>query len=317
METPFDAIILGAGMSGLTLASRLRRQNKSFVILEKSAGVGGRLATRRGPDCTFDHGAQFIKNRLGDEAILRKTFGTENLGQVWFSQNDCDYIVFPKGMTQLPKSVMRPEELRLNEKVVLLESGQDLCTVHCESGVRYTAKKVYLTCPLPQTVALLKNSRISFPAELENIEYASALVGLFRVHSESSRIVNFSYQQDYSGNIFSISNQLAKGVSQNLAFTVVMQPSWSKDHFEKDDAKTEQAIAQIFTQALRDIGAGESFTIVSSQLKKWRYSHPLTIAQTPFQILPTDSKICLLGDAFGGGNIHGALRSALAVPLKS
>lgn len=315
METPYDAIVLGAGISGLALAARLKRKTQSVLVLEKSAGVGGRLATRRGTDCTFDHGAQFIKMRKEDTDLWREAVGSQELEHVWFSRAECDYVVFSKGLTQLRKSLAQAVELKLNEKVVRLESGKDFCTVLSETGARFLTKKIYLTCPLPQSVALLRNSQISIPEELEHIEYAPALVGLFRVQSTSPAILNFTYQQDYSECIFSISNQLSKGVSQNLAFTMVMQPTWSKAHFENDDAKSEQDITQFFKEALLRIGAGQDFTVLSSQLKKWRYSHPLTTAKTLFQILPADSKIYLAGDAFGGGHILGALRSALAVPL--
>lgn len=316
MQTSYDAIILGAGISGLALAERLRKKNKTFVILEKSAGVGGRLATRRGPDCTFDHGAQFIKKRPSDETFWREALGdSQDLGHVWFSQQDCDYVVFPKGMTQLPKALSAASELKLNEKVVQFEGSKDFCTVLCESGARYMAKKVYLTCPLPQSLALLKSSQIEFPAELQSIEYASALVGLFRVSSTNRQILDFKYRQDYSSHIFSISNQQSKGVSQNLAFSMVMQPSWSREHFENNDTTTEQEITEHFKNALREIAGDQDFTLLSSQLKKWRYSHPLSTAQNLFQALPSTENICLLGDAFGGGHIYGALRSALAIPL--
>ena len=57
-----QVVIVGAGMAGLTAARRLQRF-VDVVVLDKGRGVGGRLATRRVGDATFDHGAQFLTTR--------------------------------------------------------------------------------------------------------------------------------------------------------------------------------------------------------------------------------------------------------------
>jgi predicted NAD/FAD-dependent oxidoreductase len=54
--------IIGAGMSGLTLANRLSKIAE-VVLFEKSRGVGGRMSTRQADPFTFDHGAQFFTVR--------------------------------------------------------------------------------------------------------------------------------------------------------------------------------------------------------------------------------------------------------------
>lgn len=54
--------IIGAGLSGLVLARRLR-DVASVTLFEKSRGVGGRMATRYADNYEFDHGAQFFTAR--------------------------------------------------------------------------------------------------------------------------------------------------------------------------------------------------------------------------------------------------------------
>lgn len=58
-----DVLVIGAGMAGLTAAMALRRAGRSVHVLDKGRGVGGRMASRRIGDATFDHGAQFITAR--------------------------------------------------------------------------------------------------------------------------------------------------------------------------------------------------------------------------------------------------------------
>ena len=56
-------LIVGAGISGLFAGQILNRVGHPVIILEKSRGVGGRMATRRFNKGVFDHGAQFFTVR--------------------------------------------------------------------------------------------------------------------------------------------------------------------------------------------------------------------------------------------------------------
>ncbi|MFN6068758.1 MAG: FAD-dependent oxidoreductase, partial [Pseudanabaena sp.] len=52
-----DVIVIGAGMSGLICAQQLKQAGLDVTIVEKSAGLGGRMATRRLQGTWVDHGA--------------------------------------------------------------------------------------------------------------------------------------------------------------------------------------------------------------------------------------------------------------------
>jgi predicted NAD/FAD-dependent oxidoreductase len=54
--------IIGAGISGLTLASRLA-PHADVLVFEKARGVGGRMSTRYAEPFYFDHGTQFFTAR--------------------------------------------------------------------------------------------------------------------------------------------------------------------------------------------------------------------------------------------------------------
>lgn len=312
MRSTYDAIIIGAGMSGLTLAQRLQAKNKSVLILEKSPGVGGRVATRRSEDATYDHGAQFLKVDHKDPPVPQEFL---EIGKVWFSTNGYDHIAFSKGMTQLPKALAKNLEIKLNEKVVHLEVDDQRCSIKTEQSTIYNSKQLFITCPLPQSLILLRDSKISYPEELNEIIYTPALVGLFRVESTNKKIREFTYSQDISEEINSVSNQLSKDVSPNLAFTVVMQPAWSNERFSHEDAVILKEITVAFEKFLDQTSAPKSSVILSAQLKKWRYCQPAKIADKPFQVLNKTKNIFLLGDAFGGDSLQGAIKSANSVPI--
>ena len=62
IDQPSVAIV-GAGLSGLACARTLQDAGVHVQLFDKSRGVGGRLATRRTDQGSFDHGAQYFTAR--------------------------------------------------------------------------------------------------------------------------------------------------------------------------------------------------------------------------------------------------------------
>ena len=71
----WDVIVVGAGLGGITAAQRLSQEGYRVLVLDKSRGLGGRMATRRvtwpqgsSPTVAVDHGCRFIQppTRLGE-----------------------------------------------------------------------------------------------------------------------------------------------------------------------------------------------------------------------------------------------------------
>ena len=58
--TDYDYAVIGAGITGITLANLLQKKVK-LTVFEKSRGVGGRMATRRAEPYQFNHGTQYFK----------------------------------------------------------------------------------------------------------------------------------------------------------------------------------------------------------------------------------------------------------------
>lgn len=301
-----EHLIVGAGASGLTLAKILSQNSASVLVLEKSRGLGGRMATRWTDSAKFDHGAQFVKTP-GDFSSAWKDFFTPENTHFWFHKDRSEYYSFRDGMTSWAKWAARDLEVQLNQKVSRLTKQQNQFLVEVDDGPGYFAQQVYLSAPLPQSLELLKVSSIDFPADLETITYAKALVALIELQEPT--MMDFDFKENISPEIYSAANQSSKGISPNPAVTVVMTPEYSEKNYNRPD---DQNLKEMLNFICKSLNWADSF-IARAQLKKWRYSHPLNSYPQPFCQISSSPGLILFGDAFGGGSLNGAIRSATQV----
>lgn len=297
-------LIIGAGITGLTVAEKLKESGLPFLVVEKSKGVGGRMATRRDADVTYDHGAQFYKS--SSNFLLDNHWSSAGLTKIWFEKDGIVNKAAIGGMTSLAKHITHKDKLVLNIKIEKINSIVGEWVAINQDGIEFFCEQIFLTCPLPQSLEILRNSQISYPEHLDKIQYAKSLVGLFEVDSDDIFINTISYEENIGESIFSISNQKSKGLSSRLAFTVVMNPAWSENNFEENESKNINSISSIFSNYLNSKGKN---TIRKASLKKWRYSYPVLKASEPF--IEVKPGLYLLGDAFGGPTIEGAYQSAM------
>lgn len=77
MNTSWDVVIIGAGVSGLSAASELRKSGLSILVLEARDHIGGRVWTRHEPGLSapIEMGAEFIHGRVPETFELLHEVG--------------------------------------------------------------------------------------------------------------------------------------------------------------------------------------------------------------------------------------------------
>jgi renalase len=304
----FDFVIVGAGISGLSLAAGLKKHETQLKIkiVEKSKGVGGRIATRRDGESRYDHGLQWIESDPNSAPWVEKWIQNwKDIGVLKIEAADGKDLHFcPGGMTQIAKILAQNLEIELNWKLTEARKNEEgLWHLKNSDGSEMLTRYLLITSPLPQALEFLKASHIEFPKRLSEIKYSKALVAL--IQTKEDVLKGRSQLEHLSSGIELISSGASKGLSLDWTYTVIMNPSWSGEHFEG----SYQEIRKHLEKALHNQFSGLDGQLIKFDLKKWRYCRPLQIFVRPFHWLDGQN-IALFGDAFGGPDLAGALKSS-------
>ncbi|HTL89269.1 MAG TPA: FAD-dependent oxidoreductase [Leptolyngbya sp.] len=188
LDSQFDIAIVGAGMAGLTCAQSLHQAGYKVVVVDKSRGLGGRMATRRLQGTHADHGVCYLKSkspefqRLLDQLVDRRVirvwtdgiYELDELGQIQPPQHYTPCYATPNGISAIAKFLSIGLTLRLNHRVERIEacSGWQL---HCESGEMISANAIVVAIPAPQAAVVCESIDPAFVAQLKSIRYSPCI----------------------------------------------------------------------------------------------------------------------------------------------
>ena len=303
--------VVGAGIAGLMAAQSLSNNGHDVVVVDKGRSPGGRLATRRIDDATLDHGAQFFTVR--DSVFKSHVEKWIELGLVteWcrgFNSTAQNNDGFPRyrgvrGMTDIAKHLAQGLDVRCNTLAFSIARGAtSKWQVNIDDGSALNADAIIVTCPLPQTYALLVTADIELPESMLRTEYDRTIC-LLAVLDTPSVVTHPGGLQNPDKTFSFIADNAIKGISSAVALTMHANPQFSLEHW---DTSTDDVQRDLLERAKPWIGDA---TVITSQIKKWRFATPLTIWPERYW---ANEMIVLAGDAFGGPKIEGAALSGLS-----
>ncbi|SDC59123.1 flavin monoamine oxidase family protein [Niabella drilacis] len=179
MDFKKKVLIIGGGLSGLTLAYLLQQKNRSVTLLEASARTGGRIHTVAGRLGTpMELGATWFSDAhphllaLIGELRLQKfpqysggvslfqTKSFEPPQRFWVPESEAPSYRLAGGTQALITALERQlpgEVIRLNKKVVAVAENKDGLEVTTSDGALYTADQVVSCIPprLAGTIAFV------------------------------------------------------------------------------------------------------------------------------------------------------------------
>ncbi len=338
--------IVGAGMAGLAAARRLTAAGRRVVILEKSPGVGGRVATRRVDGCIVDHGAQVIKpdgSPLADVMFheLPTADLVEVLAPVRIVGPDAEILpvdphytaqrafTYRDGMTTLPKLLVEalPADLftlKLRTRIGTIEEDRDGFLLRDEQGTELLrAESVVLTPPAPQAADLLAASRLQNTAltrtridALRSVPYHSCLTVLLGYTSPALPAPAYALlAADRTQPLLWLAFEQTKGSSRVPPGSAVLVAQLGPQVSQEFYGAPEEEVFDLTLRELRTL-FGDAYACPEwRQLKRWRYSHPRGMADfATVNPSPTASRLVVCGDALRpeNGRVYQAYSSGLA-----
>jgi renalase len=317
-----SCIIVGAGISGLLAASTLQREGWDVTVLDKSRGVGGRMATRRVGEGNFDHGAQFFTVRDERFAGLVEGWLTAGVASEW-TRGFVDAEGRPnedghpryrgtEGMTSIPKHISRGLDVRTAERVVKVDDSDDGWEVVCESGSRVAGNALVLAAPVPQALELDSSGSYRLPDDarrrLEAVSYDPCLALMVLLDGPTG-VPEPGGMQIKCEPLDWICDNRCKGISEAPAITVHAGPEWSRSHFEDDETEVTDSMISLAGDWL---GTYLAPAVVATSLARWRYSWVTNPHPEPCLVASEDPPLVFCGDAFGQPKVEGAALSGLA-----
>jgi predicted NAD/FAD-dependent oxidoreductase len=300
-------VIIGAGMAGLIAARALHEAGARVLVLEKSRGVGGRLATKRVGEAVFDHGAQYFT--VKDEAFAPWVNRWQKSGAVaaWPGSAHRRFIGRPS-MTAVAKELSEGIEVKRDHKVSKLTKVGERWCVEVENHGLICAARVILTAPVPQSLALLAAGGIALPAAvaagLARLNYSPCLALLVTLNGPSRLPVDGVTKTE--GDVRWVADNKCKGVSPRVAaVTLHLSPEFSSRNYGLGEAEVLELVRQEAEEVI-----GES--IATATLHRWKFAHALETYPERCVWLP-EHRLGFAGDAFGGPRVEGAALSGLAM----
>jgi renalase len=319
--TRHDTLIIGAGLSGLMAANVLKNGGLDVLTLDKSRSTGGRLATRRVGPGIADHGAQFFTVRHPDFAAYVQMWEKAGIAKVWsHGWSDGSLATAPRdgharymvrgGMNALAGYLESGINVRVNVQIAQVSYDGSTWQAMDTNGVVFSAEKLLLTPPVPQSFKLLDGGGVELPSDvraaLEKIVYEPCLCAMVWVAGDVFLPEPGALQRPRAEIAWVADNQ-RKGISPAARIiTMHAGGEFSESHYDMSD----EALKPLFMAQLVPFMKPEAH-IHDMQIKRWRYAQPTVMHNERCMIVPS-LKLVFAGDAFFEPRVEGATLSGLA-----
>eukprot|EP00835_Amoeboradix_gromovi_P006589 NODE_806_length_4082_cov_0.326638.p1 type:complete len:342 gc:universal NODE_806_length_4082_cov_0.326638:913-1938(+) len=315
MPSKSSNIIVGSGITGSIIASKLKHVNLDAQVIEQGQSHG-RLSTKEKERA--DIGAQFFTARSQEFKDLVEQWKDQHLVKSWctgFPPKNDEYERYcgVDGMAQLVHKLAEDTNIAYDTKVWQITESTSDFIVKTSKG-EFRSDHVILTAPLVESLELVKDIIPKYDYEqLSKVQYWPCLTLAVKV--PNSFVLNEKGVYQHKGNIIDFIatnrhiNEDAKDL-EDIMVTIHCSPQFSEQFFnEPEDAIIGQVQLELNTvNELKKINLEE----LDVELLKWKYSQP----KKPFHAKSYHFKkgpknLIIAGDAFGDSKIEGACLSAL------
>ena len=311
--------IIGAGISGATLAHALHQQGHDVTVFDKGRGAGGRMSSRRTEHGAVDHGAQYFTAQSPEFMDTIRQWIQAGWVQQWGDQ-----VVASEGSSRrLSTSVQR--FIGVPQMPGPIKGLLSQVTTHTQHTIQRARRQdqawwldaaeaaqplgpfdaVVSSVPLPQLPPLFADLPQPWLAQWSGISMTPcwALMVDWGHRAPADAFDGWFVNDPFVDWI--AQNHRKPGRITQPHWTIHATPAWSQVHEEA----APEAVIEHARQWLSDRGFGAPAQI---HAHRWRYARSEgEAAQAAYW--DADLRIGVIGDWLGGGRVEGAWTSARAL----
>ena len=329
MDFVYDVLVVGAGIAGLACAQSLVQGGKSALVLERSAVLGGRCASKPTAfqGSFFDFGPVFLH---GDDEEFQTWIKSLPLHRLdgWpqrvrgrglpcqpaaFEPGQFRYAV-REGMSALADALSCGLEISRQTRIDNLFFGPSTAELHAEDGRIFRGRNLVLALASEQSLELVKTAgRSTAPAQALLGQFASlpSLTVLAGWNSDAPPIDWDVWYPEDSRVLLLLSNESAKrGDGSGLNLVLQTRPAWSAARLQGDRTAWSQ---EILAETARLLGPW-ALHPSSFLAHRWLYGrlNPGDHLAQPvlFTVPESEARLGLAGDLFDpSGGLQGAWKA--------
>jgi predicted NAD/FAD-dependent oxidoreductase len=289
-------------LAGLAAGRELAARGHEVLVLEKSRGVGGRIASRRVGGTVVDHGSPVVDAPPGSAlaAVAAELPAGERIRLA-------DGLAMPAGLTRLPKMLAGGLDLRLGVRVAALRQARGGLEVADEQGNAHGAvDAVVVAAPAPQAADLLERGpEPARAAALRRLTYLPAVMVLAGVRLASPP--GDGAPLAAPDPLAEVRREDAKGRPAAGGIVPVVARLGQEASTRLLDAADEEVLARALPALAAALGSAAADP-EWAQVKRWRYAVPAGRLDRD-AVNPPGCRVVVAGDAVAGAGF-GAHRHA-------
>ncbi len=300
--------VIGAGLSGLACAAALQEAGHRVAVFEKSAGVGGRMSTRRmdtaGGEATFDHGAPyFTAGDPGFRAVVGR-WQAAGLAAPWPAAGAQAWVGTPT-MTAPARHLAATLDVRRSQRILSIDRQAEGWQLQGETGSAGLHDAAIVALPAEQASVLLG------PVSRRWSERADATPSAPCWTVMASFVDRLPIPVDMveaAGAIgWAARNSAKPGRTGPEAWVVQAAPGWSREHLEDDAASVSAALPALLGALL----GADLPDPVSVSAHRWRYARSGSAGCG--HLWEPANRLGVCGDWLLGAQVEDAWRSGVGL----
>ncbi len=208
-------IIIGSGLSGISAALELKKNNIDVLVIDKARNIGGRICSKISNEYIFNHGAQYFTAKTESFSnILIKANSDESLKK-WKIYNNYDVYVGNPNMRSFIHWFSKGINFIKNTEIINIKYDKKNKFFYLRSiDKEFKADALIITAPAPQTAKLIYNIDKNFSSKIDCVEYNPCWTVMLKFKTN----LKFSFLKTKNSNIsFAVSEGFKlRDKNQNL-----------------------------------------------------------------------------------------------------